>query len=671
MRAIAVLFAGLVALSSLALADAKNDWSDCAGDNSDRAVAACTRIITQGKESRANLALAYGHRGRCYVNKREYDKAIADLDEATRLDPKSDFAYYNRALAHHEKGADDQAIADFGKYIGLKPDDPGGYKARAESYATKGDQERAIADYSEAIKRKADYADAYYGRGTSYFSNKDYDRSLADCEHAITLKPDHAEAYACRGDAFTGKDDYDAAVASFDKAIEIAGKDAWAGIYRARADALSNKGEFDQSIASYDEALRLDPKDAEARENRGLTLCNKGDQDRGLADLDQALQLNADNAKGIYNSKAWCLLLKGELDKALAEAERAVAATPDDAGAIDTRGEVYLRKGLLDLALADFDKAASLDATLIEVYRDRGLLFEQKGDRARALAEFRQALALKPRWVMERRAQDEALARLTALTTAATPVAAPADDSVTPPEPRAPEKRIALVIGNEAYTNVRALKNADSDARAVSAALRRLGFEVIEKHDLMLTELIAELKAFGDRAPQFDWAVVYYAGHGIEIGGTNYLIPVDAELSAASHVDDEAFPLDRVLAKVEGAQKLRLVILDACRENPFIAKMASAGGTRSVGRGLARIEPDDGVLVAYSAKDGQVAQDGDGANSPFAQALLDHVDEPGLEINMLFRKVRDDVKKRTNGEQTPFTYGSLPAETLYFKAAGQ
>lgn len=236
---------------------------------------------------------------------------------------------------------------------------------------------------------------------------------------------------------------------------------------------------------------------------------------------------------------------------------------------------------------------------------------------------------------------------------------------------RQPEKRIALVIGNSAYTNVKALKNADSDARAVAASLRRLGFEVIEKHDLTLPELTKELKAFGDRAPDFDWAVVYYAGHGIEVGGINYIIPVDAELVTATHVDDEAMPLDRVLAKVEGAKKLRLVILDACRENPFAAKMASAGATRSIGRGLARIEPEAGVLVVYSAKDGQVAQDGDGLNSPFAESLLKHLDEPGLEINMLFRRVHDDVKTRTAGQQIPFTYGALPAESLYFKATGQ
>src|SRR6185437_4633718 len=107
------------------------------------------------------------------------------------------------------------------------------------------------------------------------------------------------------------------------------------------------------------------------------------------------------------------------------------------------------------------------------------------------------------------------------------------------------------------YANVKALKNADSDASAVAASLQRLGFEVTEKHDLDLAGLTKELKAFGDRAPTADWAVVYYAGHGIEVGGVNYLIPVDAELTNSTHVDDEAMPLDRVLPKVEGAKKLR------------------------------------------------------------------------------------------------------------------
>ena len=666
MRAVAVLLAGLLALSSTVLAASKKDWSECEGDDIGRAISVCSKIIAQGKESPVNLARAYAGRGKAHVDKGDNDGGIADLSEAVKLNPKAPIPYYNRAIAHQNKGDNDAAIADLDSFIALQPDDADAHKVRAESRANKGEHAAAIADYDEAIKRNADYADAYRGRGVAYFMLKDYDRSLADCERAIALKPNDAASYGCRGDALSGKDDYAGAIANYDKAIALAGKEVWSGLPRARADALSNKGEFDQAIAGYDQALALDSKDVEAVKNRGSTLCNKDDFAAGIANLTEALALDQ-NTNGALNARAWCLLRQGDIDKALADAERALAATPEDAAALDTRGSVYLKKGRPDLAMADFDKAVALDPTLIEVYRDRGLAHEANGDRDKALADYRKALSLKPRWAMEYKAQEEVLQHLTSLA-----AASPADRKTSPqPQsgPQPPEKRIALVIGNGAYANVRALKNADGDVRAVAASLRQLGFEVIEKHDLSLSQLVSELKAFGDRAPNYDWAMVYYAGHGIEVGGINYLIPVDAQLAFATHVDDEAIPLDRVLAKVEGAQKLRLVILDACRENPFIARMASAGGTRSVGRGLARIEPSSGVLVAYSARDGQVAQDGDGTNSPFARALLDHIGEPGLEINMLFRKVRDEVRSKTGGVQEPFTYGSLPAESLYFKAA--
>jgi len=159
--------------------------------------------------------------------------------------------------------------------------------------------------------------------------------------------------------------------------------------------------------------------------------------------------------------------------------------------------------------------------------------------------------------------------------------------------------------------------------------------------------MVKALKEFGDAATGADWAVIYFAGHGIE---------------------DETVPLSRVLGKVSGASKMQLVVLDACRNNPFVPKMRQAGRqTRSIGRGLASIEPESGVLIAYAARDGTTALDGDSANSPYAQALAKYLSEPGLEISLLFRKVRDDVYSRTGRQQEPYTYGSLPAQPFYFK----
>ena len=491
--------------------------------------------------------------------------------------------------------------------------------------------DEAVIEYSEALRIDPGNADDLNSRGFSLARTGAHDRAIADFDEALRLKPDQPDALRNRGWTY------------------------WL------------KGDLDRSLANFDEALKAaSPDDVDLLVNYGGVLDDKGEHDRAIETYSKILVLKPDNALAL-NGRAWASAQKGDLDKALADAERSVALNAEEPNAIHTRAWIYMNKGMLDLALADFDKALGLDAELAGAYADRGRAYELKGDRDKAIADYRKSLSLKSRQYYDDRAKAEALQHLTTLA-----AVSPAERKTAPRQsaaPSAPEKRIALVIGNGAYTNVRALKNADGDARAVAASLRQLGFEVVEKHDIGLSQLVSELKSFGDRAPSYDWAVVYYAGHGIEVGGINYLIPVDAQLAFATHVDDEAIPLDRVLAKVEGAQKLKLVILDACRENPFIVKMASAGGTRSVGRGLARVEPSSGVLVAYSARDGQVAQDGDGNNSPFAEALLDHLGEPGLEIDMLFRKVRDDVKSKTGGVQEPFTYGSLPAERLYFRAA--
>jgi uncharacterized caspase-like protein len=229
------------------------------------------------------------------------------------------------------------------------------------------------------------------------------------------------------------------------------------------------------------------------------------------------------------------------------------------------------------------------------------------------------------------------------------------------------EIRVALVIGNSTYSNVGSLPNAKNDAEKMAETFKRIGFTTVSLGlDLPREKIADALKAFAADADRADWAVVYYAGHGIEFGGNNYLIPTDARLASDRDISFEAVALEQVLLAVEGAQKLRLVILDACRDNPFAKTMRRTTTTRSVGRGLARIDPEGATLVVYAARDGQVAQDGDGSNSPFATALSKYIETPGLEINFLFRKVRDDVFTATGRRQEPFVYGSLPAAEFYF-----
>ena len=236
------------------------------------------------------------------------------------------------------------------------------------------------------------------------------------------------------------------------------------------------------------------------------------------------------------------------------------------------------------------------------------------------------------------------------------------------PDSAAGQGRVALVIGNGEYEHMSVLPNPSNDAAAVGAALGRLGFDVTSVIDAGIEELDGEMAAFRRKSEGADVALVFYAGHGIEVQGTNYLIPVDARLANERAVGRETLELNQLLRDTAGA-RLRVVILDACRNNPFAAQMASSEGyERTVSRGLAPVatpppaEDGNEILVALSAAPNQVAEDGEGRNSPFAKGLLEHMEEPGLEIGLLFRRVAAAVLQETEQRQRPYVESSLLRE---------
>jgi hypothetical protein len=228
------------------------------------------------------------------------------------------------------------------------------------------------------------------------------------------------------------------------------------------------------------------------------------------------------------------------------------------------------------------------------------------------------------------------------------------------------DRRVALVIGNSNYRNATQLPNTINDANAVAALFRSVGFEVVNSRtELGVLEFKRAVRDFLITAETADIAVVYYAGHGIEVGGTNYLIPVDAKLARDYDVEDEAIALDRIIWALQPVKRLRLILLDACRDNPFVAKLRSVGIRATPKGGLAKIDDVSAdTLVAFAAKEGAVSYDGDGPNSPFASALVKHIAEPGLDIRIALGQVRDDVLKLTAGRQEPFIYGSLGGATI-------
>ncbi len=230
------------------------------------------------------------------------------------------------------------------------------------------------------------------------------------------------------------------------------------------------------------------------------------------------------------------------------------------------------------------------------------------------------------------------------------------------------EQRIALVVGISAYKQAPELPNPRNDARAMGAALRKLGFTVDEKYDLDNRGLAEALREFGIKAGQADVALLYFAGHGMQVGGTNFLIPADARLERERDLVYEALPLNLPMGELAQARKLGILILDACRNNPFADRLVRSGTKKTeVHSGFARVDdtPTD-TLVAMATRADTVAEDGSGDNSPYTVALLKNFEVPGLELSLFFRRVRDDVMQLTQGRQEPFLYGSLGAAPFYF-----
>ncbi len=234
-------------------------------------------------------------------------------------------------------------------------------------------------------------------------------------------------------------------------------------------------------------------------------------------------------------------------------------------------------------------------------------------------------------------------------------------------------KRVALVIGNGAYKHAGALANPKNDATDMAGTLKALGFEVILGVDLGKSALDAKVRDFARALGDSDAGVLFYAGHGLQVAGQNYLVPIDAKLDGERDLDFETVRLDFILRQMElnRETKTNIVFLDACRDNPLARNLARSMGTRStsIGHGLAQVDAGVGTFVAFSTQPGNVALDGTGRNSPFASALTKRIKEPGKNLNAIMIDVRKDVLSATAGKQVPWDHSALTGDFFFSLAA--
>lgn len=235
----------------------------------------------------------------------------------------------------------------------------------------------------------------------------------------------------------------------------------------------------------------------------------------------------------------------------------------------------------------------------------------------------------------------------------------------------APERRVALVIGNSAYVNAPPLANPRNDATEVGGALRRLGFQVIDGYDLNNTDMQRRVQEFAREVETADVALLFYAGHGLQVAGENYLVPVDAALKRQADLDFEAVKVDRIVKQMDVVSGPKILILDSCRDNPLATQLARSLGGKSrglTGSGMSEMKTGvaTGTLIAFATAPGSVAMDGDGRNSPFTTALLHHIETPGVDVDLMMKRVRGEVAGATRDQQQPWTNSSLNAE-FYLK----
>jgi tetratricopeptide (TPR) repeat protein len=669
---------GLVAHSVPAVAQDNETLTrlnkSCTQVQGDESLNACTRLINSGKYSGQGLAILYYNRGIIYFNRNDYASAVREYSASISADPSYQMSWHQRANTQIRLRNYDAAIRDEDQAIRLNPKDHTAYHNRGVAFFFKSDYDRAIADFDQSLRLKPDHVPAFRDRANSFFRKEMYDRALVDQDEAIRLAPNDYDGYHRRGLTWLWKADLDKAVSDFDRAIRMNG--TVAAVWRDRGNAYFRKNLYDRALADQNESIRLDPRDPLAYHHRGVTYFFKEDYDRAITDFTEVVRVEPSNGTA-WRDRGNSWFRKKDYDKALADYDAAIRANPTYADAHESRGVMFTYKNDYPKAIAAYDEAIRLNPKLTRAFANRAAAREHVGDLNGAYRDSVEALALNASDETAKAVRDRVRSKL------ANPgqddpsqkklAIAPIDPKVDKPQEKVPDQpvvatgsRVALVIGNGDYRFATKLTNPTNDAGDIAAKLRQLGFDVVEGRNLDRSGMDGKIREFSRKLDNASLALFFYAGHGMQVGGKNYLVPVDAKLERPGDLNLDAVDVSLVLQQMEAERRVNLIFLDACRDNPLARSFARSLGTRStaVGQGLASIQSAVGTMIVYATQPDNVALDGEGRNSPFTSALLKHMGTPGLEIDSMMKRVRSDVLVATRDKQVPWNHSSLIGEVF-------
>jgi Flp pilus assembly protein TadD len=555
--------------------------------------------------------------GKQWLDQQRYDEAIAAYRQAVRLEPQN-------ALAHYGLGV---------------------------AYSRKGENEQAIAAYREAIRLQPEHADAHYGLGVASGHLSQNEQAVTAYREAIRLNPGLADAHYNLGMIYARLRLEEQAIAAFREAIRLQPTDALA--HYGLGVIYAKRGQNDQAMEVYREAIRLNPNHAEAYTGLGVIYSRTRQDDQAIEAYRQAVQLKPSQPNAYYG--LWGMYrVKGDRSEAQ-RAWRAYQALVPGAGPEP------------DTGMAQAEPQAPSTPTAVELVAERPTIEPVSLPTVSPPLASSLPLPEPPRVMPERSAEAMPKPSPMAVLSESPTAPSPPRPSISPARPPevggltfpSSEQRTALVIGNAAY-RVDPLRNAVHDATDMAMSLRGVGFQVIELHDADHQRMEEGVEQFTRQLGRGGVGVFYYSGHGVQVNGLNYLIPVDARISRESDIKYQSVQVDWVLDRMRDAgNELNVIILDACRNNPYTRNL------RSSQPGLAVIQAASGSLIAYATSPGTTAEDGPGRNGTYTKHLLHFMQVPSLSAEQMFKEVRVAVAQETGKKQIPWVSTSILGD-FYF-----